>query len=178
MLSGQHITEALKRRQEDYVRERRVVPEVYRKVRATVLAPDTPLSARQMYAGDVQNAQTAVQALTIPEFAQLLLRERDLPTQADRLAMAFRKSGWQRTGKEVRLSSPVVLRGCHRCRTDWEGAIGVCRRFFSRKYRPTVAIAHCSAFTLKSFFSPLRRRRPSRSGARCRSSWRRRASRA
>ena len=102
VLSGQHSVEAMRRRAEDYARDNRSVPEVFEKVCAVVLGPDTPLDVRQIVSGDAQNAQSLVRPLTIGEFAQLLLKEQSLNPQTTedaakkRLYRAYRKSGWER----------------------------------------------------------------------------------
>ena len=105
MLSGQHITEALKRRRWDYNKDRRPPPAPYLFVSATILMPETPLELRQYYAGDVQNAQTTVQELTLPEFGKLLLdfegKSTDAREKQRRMSVAMRKAGWDRTRRMV-----------------------------------------------------------------------------
>ena len=101
VLSGQHLLEALRRRGADFVAEKLDVPRQYEYVLATILKPETPIDARQAVAGDAQAAQMAVRAITIPEFASLLLTCSAEPDKAKRLGKAWGKAGWDRTARLV-----------------------------------------------------------------------------
>jgi len=101
ILSGQHITEALRQRQGDYVDNLMDIPTEYMHVRATVLEPATDKETRELAAGDAQAVQMAVQMVTIPQFAALLLGCSHVLEKKDRLGMAWRKSGWARDVKLV-----------------------------------------------------------------------------
>ena len=73
MISGQHATEALRRRRADFLAKHLDVPPLYDEVLARILKHETPVAARQYAAGDSQAAQLAVEPLTIPAFGRLFL---------------------------------------------------------------------------------------------------------
>ena len=77
VLSGQHTFLAMQRRANDYRSEMLAVPRKLEFVSNTILAPGTPLNIREFASGDAQAVQSAVQAVTIPEFAALLHREKE-----------------------------------------------------------------------------------------------------
>ena len=97
MLSGQHITEAVRRRADDYRRELRDVPYELLHVYATVYKPDTPKAVRQLAAGEGQAVQTTTDELTYAQFAALILASSDVKDKRKRLGTAWLKAGWNRT---------------------------------------------------------------------------------
>ena len=118
VLSGQHSLLAMRRRAEDYEKDLLQVPKELQMVSATILAPNTPPAVRELAAGDAQATQATIRELTIPEFARLLLKEwqRDPAEGTDkgrqRLALAYRKSGWDRS---MDIVCPLPCPSCPFC---------------------------------------------------------------
>ena len=93
VLSGQHITEALRRRQADYRDNLLDVLDEYLYVLATVLDPGTDVATRELAAGDALESEMGVRVVTIPQFASLILSCQGAGDKRERLALAWRKSG-------------------------------------------------------------------------------------
>ena len=101
VISGQHTVQALRRRAEDYQREKYAVPKPFTTVVATILKPQTPLKVRQLAAANEQAAQTMVKSLTVPDFAEVILLCQGTFGKRERLLEAWEKSGWNRLVKKV-----------------------------------------------------------------------------
>ena len=84
-------------------------------VRATVLLHSTPVGDRQVLAGDSQFAQSSVEPLRLSEFCALLLSGdvATIPEPERRLAVAIRKSGYDRTKRVVCPAPFPALLACH-----------------------------------------------------------------
>jgi hypothetical protein len=113
VLSGQHSVLALRRVAEQYVADLLEVPPTIHSVMAVVLRPQTPPEIRELASGDAQAVQAQVKEVTIPEFARLLLTEYERNPHPEgkghRLALAYRKSGWDRAQSTVRVPAPGPL---------------------------------------------------------------------
>ena len=107
-LAGQHSLWALQQLRKKCIDENREAPDWIASARCRVVRADCPLGERQQLAGDQQFQQGTVQALLISEWARLLLTPdvATIPDEGMRLMRSLRKSGFDRTKKEICLVLP------------------------------------------------------------------------